>query len=242
MADRRRTVDAYAEALFDGRQRRGRRWRRSRTSCSASPGSSRPTTSCATTLTDPHLPVSRRQQIVEDLLGGKARPATTNTSCSASPGSSRATTSCAPRSPTRSLPVEPAPADRRGPPRRQGQPGHHGAGVDGGRHRPGPRPARRSSTSSSSSAPPRPTRRWPRSARPSSSPTTRSSAWPRPSSQATGKKVEVKVIVDPTVLGGLVAQVGDTVIDGSVRRRLEQLQHRVLSTHRPRRNRRRWQS
>lgn len=41
--------------------------------------------------------------------------------------------------------------------------------------------------------------------------------------RATGKNVEVKVIVDPTVQGGLVAQVGDTVIDGSVRRRIEQL-------------------
>ena len=41
--------------------------------------------------------------------------------------------------------------------------------------------------------------------------------------RATGKNVEVKVVVDPTVQGGLVAQVGDTVIDGSVRRRLEQL-------------------
>lgn len=40
---------------------------------------------------------------------------------------------------------------------------------------------------------------------------------------ATGKNVEVKVIVDPTVQGGIVAQIGDTVIDGSVRRRLEQL-------------------
>ena len=40
----------------------------------------------------------------------------------------------------------------------------------------------------------------------------------------TGKKVELKVIIDPTVLGGLVAQVGDTVIDGSVRSRLQQLQ------------------
>ena len=27
-------------------------------------------------LTDPHLPASRRQQIVEDLLGGQAQPAT----------------------------------------------------------------------------------------------------------------------------------------------------------------------
>ena len=40
---------------------------------------------------------------------------------------------------------------------------------------------------------------------------------------ATGRAVEVKVIVDPTVLGGIVAQVGDTVIDGSVRNRLNQL-------------------
>ena len=41
--------------------------------------------------------------------------------------------------------------------------------------------------------------------------------------QATGKSIELKVVVDPSVLGGLVAQVGDTVIDGSVRTRLEQL-------------------
>ena len=41
--------------------------------------------------------------------------------------------------------------------------------------------------------------------------------------RATGKRVTVKVIIDPTVLGGIVARVGDTVIDGSVRSRLEQL-------------------
>jgi F-type H+-transporting ATPase subunit delta len=41
--------------------------------------------------------------------------------------------------------------------------------------------------------------------------------------KATGKQVEVKVIVDPSVLGGAVAQIGDTVIDGSVKTRLEQL-------------------
>jgi F-type H+-transporting ATPase subunit delta len=41
--------------------------------------------------------------------------------------------------------------------------------------------------------------------------------------RATGKQVEVKVIVDPSIKGGLVAQVGDTVIDGSIRRRLDQL-------------------
>lgn len=43
--------------------------------------------------------------------------------------------------------------------------------------------------------------------------------------EATGKQVEVKVIVDPSLLGGVVAQVGDTVIDGSVRTRLEQLKN-----------------
>jgi F-type H+-transporting ATPase subunit delta len=44
---------------------------------------------------------------------------------------------------------------------------------------------------------------------------------------ATGKQVEVKVIVDPSVMGGLVAHIGDTVIDGTVRRRLEQLKERI---------------
>jgi F-type H+-transporting ATPase subunit delta len=46
-------------------------------------------------------------------------------------------------------------------------------------------------------------------------------------SRATGKQVEVKVVVDPTVLGGVVAQVGDTVIDGSVRTRLDQLRAQI---------------
>ncbi len=43
--------------------------------------------------------------------------------------------------------------------------------------------------------------------------------------KATGKSVEVKVIIDPSVKGGLVAQIGDTVIDGSVRRRLDLLRN-----------------
>jgi F-type H+-transporting ATPase subunit delta len=40
---------------------------------------------------------------------------------------------------------------------------------------------------------------------------------------ATGKHVTVKVVIDPSVLGGVVARVGDTVIDGTIRHRLEQL-------------------
>lgn len=45
--------------------------------------------------------------------------------------------------------------------------------------------------------------------------------------KATGKRVEVKVVIDPSVLGGIVAQVGDTVIDGSVRARLDQLREQI---------------
>ena len=40
---------------------------------------------------------------------------------------------------------------------------------------------------------------------------------------ATGKRIKANVIVDPGVVGGLVAKVGDTVFDGSVRSRLQEL-------------------
>jgi F-type H+-transporting ATPase subunit delta len=46
-------------------------------------------------------------------------------------------------------------------------------------------------------------------------------------SEATGKQVEVKVVVDPSVLGGVVARVGDTVIDGTIRHRLDELKERI---------------
>ena len=42
-------------------------------------------------------------------------------------------------------------------------------------------------------------------------------------SKHTGKKVSIKVVVDPSILGGVVAQIGDTVIDGTIRHRLEQM-------------------
>lgn len=42
-------------------------------------------------------------------------------------------------------------------------------------------------------------------------------------SSATGKTVSVKSVVDPSVVGGVVARIGDTVFDGSVRHRLDQL-------------------
>ena len=46
-------------------------------------------------------------------------------------------------------------------------------------------------------------------------------AWPQALSHATGRKVDVKVVVDPSVIGGVVARVGDEVFDGSIASRLE---------------------
>jgi F-type H+-transporting ATPase subunit delta len=40
-------------------------------------------------------------------------------------------------------------------------------------------------------------------------------------SRATGRKIEAKVVVDPTLVGGVVARVGDLVFDGSIASRLE---------------------
>ncbi|HEY5890432.1 MAG TPA: ATP synthase F1 subunit delta [Acidimicrobiia bacterium] len=45
--------------------------------------------------------------------------------------------------------------------------------------------------------------------------------------KATGKKLEVKVVVDESVVGGIVARVGDTVIDGSIASRIGSLRHAV---------------
>lgn len=125
-------------------------------------------------LTDPHIPVARRQQIVEDLLGSRALPATTAL-VSLAVGTGRA----------RDLPavvdklVQLSAAEahksvaevRVTEPLSDDQVARLGEALE----------------------------------------------------KATGKRVEVKVIIDPTILGGLVAQVEDTVIDGSVRNRLTQL-------------------
>lgn len=45
-------------------------------------------------------------------------------------------------------------------------------------------------------------------------------------SKATGKQLNLKVVVDPNVIGGLVATVGDEVIDDTVRTRLDQVKAR----------------
>lgn len=46
-------------------------------------------------------------------------------------------------------------------------------------------------------------------------------------SSATGKSVTVLSIVDPSILGGVVSRIGDTVYDGSVRHRLDQLKEAI---------------
>lgn len=48
-------------------------------------------------------------------------------------------------------------------------------------------------------------------------------------SRATGKDVEVKTVVDPSVVGGIVARIGDTVIDGSLSHRLTELRETLTT-------------
>jgi len=47
--------------------------------------------------------------------------------------------------------------------------------------------------------------------------------------KASGKKVILEKKEDPTLIGGVVAKVGDVVYDGSVRTQLEQMRERFLS-------------
>ena len=115
-----------------------------------------------TTLTDAALPVSRRQQIVEDLLGGRANPVTTSL-LSMVVGAGR----------SRDLPAIVDELVRI-------------SAAEGNKEVAEVRSA-------------------------------------EALGKATGKQIEVKVVLDPSVLGGLVAQVGDTVIDGSVKTKLQQL-------------------
>lgn len=46
-------------------------------------------------------------------------------------------------------------------------------------------------------------------------------------SKATGKRIEVKVIVDPAVIGGVVARVGDEIFDGTLRARLDEAREQM---------------
>jgi F-type H+-transporting ATPase subunit delta len=129
-------------------------------------------------LTDPHIPASRRQQIVEDLLGPRATPITTAL-ISMVVGAGRG----------RDLPtiidalVKKSAAS-------------HDKAVAEVRSAVDLTPDQRERLAAAIQ-------------------------------RVTGKTVEVKVIIDPDVLGGVITTVGDTVIDGSVRTRLDQLKNAI---------------
>jgi F-type H+-transporting ATPase subunit delta len=48
--------------------------------------------------------------------------------------------------------------------------------------------------------------------------------------EATGRPVELKVVVDPSVIGGVVARVGDEVFDGSVASRLAEARQYLIGS------------
>jgi F-type H+-transporting ATPase subunit delta len=49
-------------------------------------------------------------------------------------------------------------------------------------------------------------------------------------SQATGRDVEMRVLVDPAVIGGVFARVGDLIFDGTIRRKLELARQQLAGT------------
>ena len=46
----------------------------------------------------------------------------------------------------------------------------------------------------------------------------------------TGRKVVVEATLDPSIIGGVVARVGDQLIDASVKGRLEALRRQLASS------------
>lgn len=50
-------------------------------------------------------------------------------------------------------------------------------------------------------------------------------------SELIGKEVEVRAQVDPAIIGGMVARIGDNLIDGSVSNQLRRLHERLVSSN-----------
>jgi F-type H+-transporting ATPase subunit delta len=47
---------------------------------------------------------------------------------------------------------------------------------------------------------------------------------------ATGRQVQLRVEVDPAILGGAVARIGSTVYDGSITTQLDRLKQRLVES------------
>ncbi len=50
-------------------------------------------------------------------------------------------------------------------------------------------------------------------------------------SELVGKEVEIRTQVDPAIIGGMVARIGDNLIDGSVSNQLRRLHERLISSN-----------
>ena len=125
-------------------------------------------------LTDQAIPLDRRQQVVETLLGGKAHSVTTNlVSMVVAAGRARELPSLVQALLTKSAAEQ----------------GKASGEV--------------------------------RSAHPLT--TEQQAALTAAVEKSTGKSVSLTFLVDPSVLGGVITTVGDSVIDGSIRHRLDQL-------------------
>jgi F-type H+-transporting ATPase subunit delta len=59
-------------------------------------------------------------------------------------------------------------------------------------------------------------------------PPDRVAALERSLSARTGKQVRLDTAVDPSLIGGVVAKIGSTVYDGSVRTQLQKLRHQIV--------------
>jgi F-type H+-transporting ATPase subunit delta len=46
--------------------------------------------------------------------------------------------------------------------------------------------------------------------------------------QMTGKQVQMEIAIDPSLIGGVIAQVGSTIYDGSVRQQLQAFKSRLV--------------
>src|SRR5947209_4596989 len=49
--------------------------------------------------------------------------------------------------------------------------------------------------------------------------------------RVTGRTVRLETRVDPSIIGGVVARIGDTIYDGSITRQLERMKESLTGSH-----------